>query len=64
MEEWAAFHQYSHLMVRPSGPISILAFSSLMQTQIGVLSSTFLVIEFKISIIFNSRLAFFNHKIA
>jgi hypothetical protein len=27
-EEWTAFHQYSHLMVRPSGPISRLAQSS------------------------------------
>ena len=40
MEESLVIHQYSHLMVRPaSGPISILAYSSLMQTQIGVLLS-------------------------
>jgi hypothetical protein len=27
-EEWTAFHQYSHLLVIPSGPISNLAQSS------------------------------------
>ena len=32
MEEWSAFHQYSHLMVKPSGLISIVALPILPQT--------------------------------
>ena len=39
MEESPAFHQYSHLMVRPSGSISILAQPSMPQGRIGALSS-------------------------
>ena len=34
-EEWPTFHQYSHLMVRPSNTISILAQRSFPQTLIG-----------------------------
>jgi hypothetical protein len=38
MEESPAFHQYSHLMVRPSGPMSVLEQPSLPQARIGASS--------------------------
>ena len=35
MEEWSAFHQYSHFLAIPSGPISVLDQPILLQTLIG-----------------------------